>query len=303
MNLQKRPRALWPGLLLAVLCWGASGEALAQNKPALIAPPLDSVLKRFSRRIDPALKKVIEERRRQLLEMGWLEFWEREQDVWERIVRLQKEDGSINERLFALEREKGKILGRLRRLYREKSPLSKRMNDLLALRNLAHSILPLAAKRAKASGEIRALLREWMLFQDLAQDLIRRESGRGQQVLAAGIIGRFLEAFQKGNTKDISRLMLRGVRVNGHLDRRAYLRHLQNYFRRVRVTSYRVKDRDFREVNPFTLRVRGKYEIEETEIVKDDRKKPRQRGRTGEVSFTLREIGGKWLISKMSVPE
>lgn len=303
MNLQKRPRALWPGLLLAVLCWGVSGEALAQNKPALIAPPLDSVLKRFSRRIDPALKKVIEERRRQLMEMGWLEFWEREQDVWERIVRHRSEEESIDKRLFSLEREKGKVLDRLRRLYREKSPLSKRMNDLLVLRNLSHSILPLAAKRSKASGELRTLLQEWMLFQDLAQDLIRRESGRGQQKLAAAIIGRFVEAFLKGNTKDISRLMLRGVRVNGHFDRRAYLRHLQNYFRRVRVTSYKVKDRDFREVNPFTLRVRGKYEIEETEIVKDKGKKPRQRGRTGKVSFTLREIGGNWLISKMSVPE
>ncbi|MEE8109828.1 MAG: hypothetical protein V3T44_02255 [bacterium] len=295
-----------PGLSLIFLLGALLtffGEVRSQDKALEIAPPLGKSLGGIFRGSSPALRKKLEKRRLQLLEMGWLEFWEREDALWRRIEKLAKEGEKIDKRLYSLEKKKGEILARLRKLYREKRPLSERMNDLLALRNLARSILPLAAERARASSGAMVLLQEWVLFQDLAQELVKRESGRSQKRIAASIVDGFLHAFRKGDAERVSRLLFRGIRVNGKFDQRAYLRHLKTYFLRVHVVSFDVRNRSFREVNPFTLRVGGSFHLKEVEKVQDKKKKPRSRDRRGKISFTLREIGGRWLISKMGVPD
>ena len=47
------------------------------------------------------------------------------------------------------------------------------------------------------------------------------------------------------------------------------MRRLEAYFKRVKVTAYEVENKGFRDVNPFTLRVDGKYKMDESEIGQD----------------------------------
>ncbi len=292
-------------VLIVVLFSGVAGPAVvgAQGKPGVIAPPLDSGLLRYSRKIDPALKKILDKRRHELMDMGWLEFWEREEAVWKRLRRLMKQGGEIEQRLVPLEKKKTELIGSLRKLYREERPPSDRMAALVRLRRLSLSILPLADKRAKISGEMKSLFDEWLLFQNLAQELIKRESGRVQADFASSVVDSYVGAFRNGNVKAIRGLLFRGIKVNGRFDRRSYMGRLEAYFKRVKVTAYEVENKDFREVNPFTVRVDGKYKMDESEIGQDTGKSPRSRTRQGNISFTLREVRGRWLIAEMDVPD
>ncbi|MFQ5691495.1 MAG: hypothetical protein ACE5IM_00430 [Nitrospinota bacterium] len=290
------------GLSAAVLLAGPPGVR-AGEAPRKVSVAPDGGLEDLLRGGGARLPKRLQRRRRELLEMGWLEFWEREEALWRRIERLIREAGEVDRRLIPLERRKAEVLGRLRRLYREKRPRSERMDDLTALGDLSRSILPLAADRARTSIEVKGLLEEWMLFQTLAAERVRRESGRAQKKVAKTVVDGFVKAFRRGDLKAVSGLLFRGVRVNDDLDRRAYLRRLEEYFRRVRVDAFEVRDRVLREMNPFTLRVEGSFTLAEVEIVEDKKARPRRRTRRGAVSFTLREIAGRWLIAKMNVPD
>ena len=81
--------------------------------------------------------------------MGWLEFWEWEEAVWQRLRQLMKQGGEIEQRLVPLEKKKIGLIGSLRKLYREERPLFDHMEALVQLRRLSLFILPLADKRAK----------------------------------------------------------------------------------------------------------------------------------------------------------
>jgi hypothetical protein len=69
------------------------------------------------------------------------------------------------------------------------------------------------------------------------------------------------------------------------------------------VVSFKVENRDHREVNPFTIRVNGQYALEEVENVNHKKSKPQKRERKGKVRLTLRDVGGRWLITEMEMPD
>jgi hypothetical protein len=235
--------------------------------------------------------------------MGWVEFWEQEEALWRNIEALLKESREIDDRLLPMEKQKKEILASLRKHYRKKSPHSARMGDLQGLRKLVRSIQPLAAKRAMSTRELRVLMEEWVIFQEVAKGMVQKESGGSQQGIVASIVDRFVDAFRKENAEAVSRLLFRGVQVNGRPDRSAYIRRLKNYFGRVKVVSFKVENRDHREVNPFTIRVKGQYALEEVENVKHKKSKPQKRERKGKVRLTLRDVGGRWLITEMDMPD
>ncbi|MFQ5915259.1 MAG: hypothetical protein ACE5JS_18980 [Nitrospinota bacterium] len=302
MSFARGPFGLSLGFLVAALL-ATFAQVQSQERPREVPSPPGIPLGGLLRPANPASQKGLAERRLQIARLGWWEFWEREEELWRRIEARMKESEKIAKRLLSLEKKKEEILERLRKFSRKKRPLSERTNDLMALRNLAQSTAPLAARRVKSSSEMKALQDEWMLFQEVAPEIVRKESERHQQKVAASIVDDFIEAFRKGDVKAISKILFRGAQVNKGLGQQAYLRHLEDYFRRVRVSSFQVKDRAFREGNPFTLRVRGNYALEEVEILKGGERKPRRRERNGPISFTLREISGRWLISAMKFPD
>ncbi|MBI2881325.1 MAG: nuclear transport factor 2 family protein [Candidatus Tectomicrobia bacterium] len=300
-TLSSRRWGLWLGFLAAAVLVSPAGVG-AQRGPAQKGPAVGKPPEGLLRPRDLPSQKGLEQLRLQLQKMGWSEFWEREEGLWRRIEKQMKEAGEIDQRLLPLKKKKEEVLGRLRKLYWEKRPPSERMGDLLVLRDLSRSILPLAARRARASSEMKALMEEWLLFQGLAQELVAGESRGYQSEIATAVVENFIGAFKKGDVGAISALLFPGVRVNDQLDRRSYLRHLENYFQQVQVTSFEVKKRVIREVNPFTIRIQGDLAAEETEIVKDQKVKPRKKERAGPVSFTLKEVGGRWMIAEMQFP-
>ena len=77
------------------------------------------------------------------------------------------------------------------------------------------------------------------------------------------------------------------------------MRRLEAYCKRVKGTAYEVENNGFREVNPFALRGDGKYKMDESEIGQDTGKSPRSRTWQEKISFTLREVRGRWLIAEM----
>ena len=145
-----------------------------QEKPGIIAPSLDSVLLRYSRIIDPALKKILNKRRQELMDMGWLEFWEWEEAVWQRLRQLMKQGGEIEQRLVPLEKKKiGLIREPTEALPRRTSPI--RSYGGPCATPPAFLVHPASSGQ---TGEVKSLFDEWLLFQDLAQVLVKREFGR-----------------------------------------------------------------------------------------------------------------------------
>lgn len=271
----------------------------AQEKTSTSIPPLDSVLLRYSREIAPNLKKDLDKRRLELLDMGWGEFWEREEAVWKRISQLMQDSEAIKQRLIPLERKKSQLIGAIRQLRRKERSLSEQMRFLVQLRRLSSSILPLADKLANMSREIKSLYDEWLLFQSLGQALVSRMSNQGLIKFVSSVVDSYVGAFRKGKVEEMERLLFRGVKVNGRFDQRSYMRHLREYYNRFQVTAFEVDERRFLEINPFTLRVEARYKISEA----SKRRQGLVRTRQGEISFTLREVGNIWLISKMNVPD
>jgi len=278
-------------------------EVLSQQQPRRKVSSPQGESNRLLGLSGTALKRRLENRRALLLQMGWLEFWEQEEALYRNIETLQKETREIDDRLLPIEKQKEAILASLRKHYRMKSPHSARMGDLQRLQNLMLSIQPLVAKRAKATRELRVLLEEWAIFQEVAKRMVLKESGGSLRKVVTTTVDQFVDAFQRENAEAVSRLLFRGVQVNGRLDRQAYIRRLKNYFERVRVVSFKIENQEHREVNPFTIRVKGQYTIEEVETMKRNESEPHERKRTGDVQFTLRDVGGRWLITEMVMPD
>ncbi len=270
----------------------------AQEKASIGNSFLDSVLLRYSREVDPGLKKFLDKREQELLDMGWAEFWAREEAVWRQIRQLMRDSEAIKRRLIPLEQKKSKLLGAIRELRRKERSLDEQMSFLVQLRRLSSSILPLAKKMANMSREIKSLYDEWMLFQNLGQELVSRKSNQGIVKLVSSLVDSYVRAFRQGNVKKIEQLLFRGIKVNGRFDRQSYMRHLREYYNRFQVTLFKVDERRFLEINPFVLRVEASYNMSET----SKRRQGLARNRKGEISFTLREVGGIWLISSMNVP-
>ena len=132
----------------------------------------------------------------------------------------------------------------------------------------------------------------------MGQELVSRKSNQGIVKLVSSLVDSYVRAFRQGNVKKIEQLLFRGIKVNGRFDRQSYMRHLREYYNRFQVTLFKVDERRFLEINPFVLRVEASYNMSET----SKRRQGLARNRKGEISFTLREVGGIWLISSMNVP-
>ena len=119
------------------------------------------------------------------------------------------------------------------------------------------------------------------------------------RIFASSVVDSYVGAFRNGNINVIRGLLFRGIKANVRFDRRAYMRRLEAYCKRVKVTAYEVENKGFRDVNPFALRGDGKYKMDESEIGQDTGKSPQSRTWQGKISFTLREVRGRWLIAEM----
>jgi hypothetical protein len=233
------------------------------------------------------------------LQLPFSDFWEKEGELWGKTVRLIEALRQIDDQLLPLERKKEEVVSTLRDLRRRGLPQKEEVPHLRVLSDLMKSIQPLAAKRTQLTAELSPLLESWNLLQSQALPQLEREGGKFKRAVAEGVINRFVAGFQKGDSEAISKLLLRGAQVNGRWDQKGYERHLADLFAGSQVQEFRIPNWTLREVNPYTLRVEGRYSIKIAEKPKGSEKAPPPQTKEDNLIFEIREVSDEWLITNL----
>ena len=245
--------------------------------------------------IGPALEQLEDPRK-----IPFSDFWEKEGELWAKIVEIIEALRLIDERLLPLEKKKEEVVSALRDLRRQDISQVEQAPRLRALEEIAKSTKPLAEQRTRLTVELSTLLVSWNLLQTQAPDQFEREGAKFRRVVAAAVVGRFVKSFQRADAAAVSKLLLRGGQVNERWDQRGYKGHLTELFETNEVQEFRIPDWTLREVNPYTIQVEGRYILKIAKKSEGEEKPVPPKTEEDDLVFVIHEVSGEWLISNLT---